>query len=97
MLEAVKLFLLKRKIGYRHGGEDDYEDVCRYCIAYKPCPLYYCDRFKFMVDGDYDYCNHFAPRQISAKDMVELEKAKSHIQGIFNGLMGIINGGRNGL
>ena len=92
MIKAIKLFLLKRKIGYKFIFYPKIQKDCLFCNAF--CIIKYhsfCDRYKFYVSANY-ICNHFVPRQISGIERAELEKAKNHIQGILDGLMGMIKG-----
>jgi len=93
MIKAVKLYLLKRYIGYR--SFKGCLKTCNLCIAWKDVwfACGYCDRYKLEIKAAFT-CNHFTPKEynqtISKKERVELEKAKNHIEGLFNDLKKMI-------
>jgi len=94
MLKAIKIFLLKLKIGYRFIYMITNKD-CTFCTAHRVIGIRsFCDRYKFFVNLNY-ICNHFVPKQIPHN--AELIKAQNQILGIFNTLKGIIYniGGKN--
>jgi len=96
MLKAIRLFLLKRKIGYKYKW--DSESCCLLCIAYRKDELgaTYCDRFKFRLYAD-DICYHFVPnKQIelpipTPRQIIGYAKAQEDLFAIFDGLMGMVN------
>ena len=102
--EAIKLFLLKKKIGYKDVWYEDiyyaYRKSCVCCLAYK---IYketdvvtrgFCDRYKFNTNIA-KICKHFVPKYynktISNTQRDEFEKAKKYALSYIDDLLNIIN------
>ncbi|MDR0301060.1 MAG: hypothetical protein LBI04_01965, partial [Treponema sp.] len=91
MIKAIKLFLLKRRIGYKPPCKRSVNKYCRICIAYKNDGYWdsydYCDRYKFAIEY-YHTCDHFVHRKpLSEKERAELEKAGNRLLGIVKGMI----------
>jgi len=84
MIKAIKLFLLKRKIGYRKVDNNK----CWTCFAFE-CG--YCARFHFNASS-IGTCNHFVPKNynqtVSEKERVSIENIISSL----NKMIDIIGG-----
>jgi hypothetical protein len=91
MIQAIKLFLLKRRIGYK-PYERGVNNYCCTCIAYENSYYAlngYCDRYKFTIKNYYT-CSHFVPETpypLSEKDRAELEKTKNYLWDTFKGMI----------
>jgi hypothetical protein len=89
MIQVIKLFLLKRKIGYRKSV---FEKGCYYCLAFIGDHPYrkatgYCNRYKLFIETMHT-CDHFVPRKpLSKKERTELEKTKNYLWDTFKGMI----------
>jgi len=83
MIKAIKLFFLKRKIGYKK--QTFAVNKCFQCLAYRKGR--YCDRYKFDTYCGYSTCNHFVPgnnkKPLSEKDRAEIEQIKTIFESLF--------------
>jgi len=88
MIKAIKLFLLKRRIGYRKAIDNN---RCWNCFAFNGI----CDRYKIAARYFFT-CNHFVPknynRTISEKEKVEIERVKNTFETLLGGFDKLIGG-----